>query len=51
MTADAPPITAEQIRAMKPDLRSMGLAAGFITQDQIDEALAEIEQPLEQMAA
>lgn len=50
-TADAPPITAEQIRAMKPDLRGMGLAAGFITQDQIDDALAEIEQPPEQMAA
>ena len=51
VTADAPPITAGQIRAMKPDLRSMGLAAGFITQDQIDDALAEIEQPPEQMAA
>jgi hypothetical protein len=29
----------------------MGLAAGFITQDQIDDALADIEQPPEQMAA
>jgi hypothetical protein len=51
VTGDAPPITADQIRAMKPDLRSMGLAAGFITQDQIDDALAEIEPPEQQMAA
>lgn len=48
---DAPQISADQIRAMKPDLRNMGLAAGFITQEQIDDALAEIEQPAEQMAA
>lgn len=48
---DAPQISADQIRAMKPDLRSMGFAAGFITQRQIDDALAEIEQPPEQMAA
>jgi hypothetical protein len=48
---DAPQISADQIRAMKPDLRNMGLAAGFITQDQIDDALADIEQPPEQMAA
>jgi hypothetical protein len=51
ITTEAPPITADQIRAMKPDLRSMGLAAGFITQDQVDEALAEIEPPEQQMAA
>lgn len=51
VAADAPPITADQIRAMKPDLISMGLAAGFITQDQVDEALGTIEQPPERMAA
>lgn len=50
-TADAPPITADQIRAMKPELRDMGLAAGFFTQNQIDEALDAIEQPAEKMAA
>ena len=48
---DAPQISADQIRAMKPDLRNMGLAAGFITQEQIDDALADIAQPPEQMAA
>lgn len=37
--ADAP-ITADQIRAMKPELRNMGLKAGFITQGEIDAALA-----------
>ena len=51
VTAEAPPISADQIRAMKSDLISMGLAAGFITQDQVDEALAPIGQPPEQMAA
>jgi hypothetical protein len=51
VAGDLPPITADQIRAMKPDLRSMGVTAGFITQQQVDDALAEIEQPPEQMAA
>lgn len=37
-------ITAEEIRAMKPELRSMGLKAGFITQDQVDAAFAVDEQ-------
>lgn len=37
--ADAP-ISPEMIRAMTPQLRAMGLAAGFITQDDIDQALA-----------
>ena len=51
VTTEAPPITAEGIRALKPEFRSMALTAGWITQDQIDEALAEIEQLPEQMAA
>lgn len=36
----APEITAAGIRAMKPEMRSLGLRAGFITQEQVDEALA-----------
>ena len=38
--ADAP-ITVDQIRAMTPQFRAMGLKAGFITQQQIDEAIGE----------
>ncbi|RYE90087.1 MAG: hypothetical protein EOO78_32150 [Oxalobacteraceae bacterium] len=37
-------ITAEQIRAMKPEFRRMGLTAGFITQEQVDAAFADVEQ-------
>ncbi|MES3155036.1 hypothetical protein [Sphingomonas faeni] len=51
VTTEAPPITADQIRALKPEFISMGVKAGFITQDQVDEALGQIEQPPEQMAA
>lgn len=51
VTAEAPPITAEGIRALKPEFRSMAVTAGWITQDQVNEALADIEQPPEQMAA
>jgi hypothetical protein len=51
VTGDAPPITADQIRALKPEFISMGVKAGFITQAQVDEALGTIEQPPEQMAA
>jgi len=51
VTADAPPITADQIRALKPEFISMGVKAGFITQDQVDEALGTIAPPPEQMAA
>ena len=36
----APDITAAGIRAMKPEMRALGLRAGFITQEQVDEALA-----------
>ena len=36
---DAVTITAEQIRAMKPEFVSMGIGAGFITQEQVDAAL------------
>jgi len=42
------PITAAQIRAMKPEFRSMGLAAGHLTKDEIDAALSE---PVEQAQA
>ncbi len=42
------PITAAQIRAMKPEFRAMGLAAGHLTQDEIDAALSE---PVEQAQA
>lgn len=51
VTAEAAPITADQIRALKPEFISMGVKAGFITQDQVDEAFGAIEQPPEQMAA
>lgn len=34
-------ISALEIRAMKPELRSLGLKAGFITKEQIEAALAE----------
>lgn len=51
VTADAPPITADQIRALKPEFISMGVKAGFITQDQVDEALGTIAPSPEQMAA
>ena len=40
-------ITPEQIRAMKPEFRSMGLRAGFITQEQVNIALGEVEQQAE----
>lgn len=42
--SDSPPITYEQIRAMKPEFRSMGLTAGFLTQEEFDAAFAEVEQ-------
>lgn len=45
------PFTAEQIRKMTPDIRRMGLNAGFMTQAEVDDALAEIDHPPEQMAA
>lgn len=35
------PITNTEIRALTPDLRALGLAAGHITQEQIDAAFAE----------
>lgn len=41
---DDAPFSPERIRAMSADFRRMGLKAGFLTQEQIDEALAEIEQ-------
>ena len=44
---EAPPITPEQIRAMKPEFRSMGIKHGFITQDDVDAALSEPEQMAE----
>jgi hypothetical protein len=34
-------ISALEIRAMKPELRSLGLKAGFITKEQVEAALAE----------
>lgn len=42
---DARPLSAYQIRALKPEFRSMGLAAGFITQEQIDAALGYDDEP------
>jgi hypothetical protein len=45
------PFTAEQIRKMSPDIRSMGLKAGFMTQAEVDDALGISRQPDEQMAA
>lgn len=45
------PFTAEQIRRMSPDIRSMGLKAGFLTQEEVDDALGITRQPDEQMAA
>lgn len=44
ITAPDPEITPAGIRAMKPELRALGLKAGFITQEQIDAALAEQDQ-------
>ncbi len=38
-------ITDQQIRAMKPEFRRMGLKAGFITQEQVDAALAYDDEP------
>lgn len=38
------PISAHGIRAMTADFRRLGLKAGFITQEQIDAAFAEVEQ-------
>lgn len=35
----APEITPAGIRAMKPEMRALGLRAGFITQDQVDAAI------------
>ncbi|WP_426254512.1 hypothetical protein [Sphingomonas sp. DC2300-3] len=35
----APEITAAGIRAMKPEMRALGLRAGFITQAEVDAAL------------
>ncbi|WP_066723526.1 hypothetical protein [Sphingomonas pituitosa] len=47
------PMTDDEIRRMKPEMRGLGLACGALTQDQIDRALAGFEgesQP-EQRAA
>lgn len=41
----APEITLAGIRAMKPEIRSLGLKAGFITQEQVDAALAYDDEP------
>lgn len=38
-------ITAAGIRAMKPEMRALGLRAGFITQEQVDAALAYDDEP------
>lgn len=41
----APEITLAGIRAMKAEIRSLGLKAGFITQEQVDAALAYDDEP------
>ncbi len=41
----APEITPAGIRAMKAEIRSLGLKAGFITQEQVDAALAYDDEP------
>jgi len=45
------PFTAEQIRKMSPDIRSMGLKAGFMTQEEVDDALGIVRPSDEQLAA
>ena len=37
-------LSPEQIRALSPPFRSLGLKAGFITQEQVDAALSEPDQ-------
>lgn len=47
--AAAPPLTDEEIRRMKPDVRALGLKCGALTQEQIDRAFADapgVETPM-----
>ncbi len=45
------PMRDDEIRRMKPEMRSLGLACGALTQEQIDRALAEEPAAPEQRAA
>jgi hypothetical protein len=38
------PISAADIRRMKPEMRSLGLACGALTQEMIDAALSDLDQ-------
>lgn len=45
------PMSDDEIRRMKPEIRSLGLACGALTQDQVDRALAAEVVEAEQRAA